>query len=262
MTTEATQEYDESLQAMLELVWGEGYLSPGGPDEVRRVLEGIVLKGKEVLDIGCGTGGIDLLLATEYGAGQVTGIDVDPGLVARCTQRARERGVGNVTYRTVATGPLPFPDACFDVVFSKDAMVHIEDKEAVFKEVFRVLRPGGIFTASDWLSRDDDPMSPELALYVRTEGLDFGLGSAARYRAAMDGAGFTDIRVRDRNAWYRDVARRELDAMQGPLYQRGVELVGKEFFDHEIDVWRTMLVVLDSGELRPTHLRAVRPAGR
>ena len=53
-------EYDEGMQALLQLVWGDGYLSPGGPEEVARVLEGVELTGRRVLDIGCGLGAIDV----------------------------------------------------------------------------------------------------------------------------------------------------------------------------------------------------------
>lgn len=259
MTDTPIQEYDEDLQTMLELVWGEGFLSPGGPEEVARLLEGVDLAAKTVLDIGCGTGGIDFLLATKYAVARVTGIDVDAGLIARCKREARERGLDAVRFEQVRPGPLPFGDLSFDVAFSKDSMIHIEDKHAIFKEVFRVLKPGGMYVASDWLSGSDGPMSQAMENYVALEGLDFGMASAVRYREAMSAAGFVDVRLVDRNSWYRDVAKRELQAMTGPLYERGLELVGKGFFDHEIDVWRAMCVVLDSGELRPTWLRATRP---
>ena len=69
---EAGELYTGNLISMLEVVWGEGWLSPGGPEEVARVLDGIDLKGKSVLDIGCGVGGVDFLLVEDHGAGFVT----------------------------------------------------------------------------------------------------------------------------------------------------------------------------------------------
>ena len=69
--------YDEPHIEFLEAMWGQGYLSPGGPEEVARVLEGIDLRGVTVLDIGCGSGGIAVDLVRNHGAGRVIGIDVE-----------------------------------------------------------------------------------------------------------------------------------------------------------------------------------------
>lgn len=56
-------EYDDAAIRFLEVVWGPGYLSPGGPDEVDCVIEGLQMSGKTAIDIGCGTGGITLHVA-------------------------------------------------------------------------------------------------------------------------------------------------------------------------------------------------------
>ncbi|MDH3535045.1 MAG: SAM-dependent methyltransferase, partial [Gammaproteobacteria bacterium] len=68
MTDSSVQEYDEDLIALLEALWGEGFMSPGGTDEVDRYLEGISLEGLSVLDIGCGLGGVDIHLIRKLGA--------------------------------------------------------------------------------------------------------------------------------------------------------------------------------------------------
>jgi phosphoethanolamine N-methyltransferase len=260
MTSEQTQEYDDALVALLELVWGEGYMSPGGPEEIRMIVAGVELAGKAVLDLGCGTGGITRFLAESYRPMSIVGIDIDRGLIARARKGAADAGLGeSVTFRTVTPGPLPSADASFDVVFSKDAIVHIENKEALFAEIFRVLRPGGRVAASDWMSATDGPFSAAMAYYLQAEGLGFGMASPTRYRTAMAEAGFRDIRMVDRNEWYRPLAHREHDALAGPLYEQLVARVGRAFVDHEIEVWRALTVVVDSGELRPGHLRARKP---
>ena len=260
MASEQTQEYDDALVAVLETVWGEGYMSPGGSDEIRMIVEDVALADKAVLDLGCGTGGITRFLAQTYRPACIVGIDVDAGLIARAAERASKAGLGNsLTFRTVTPGPLPFADSSFDVVFSKDAMVHIADKQALFAEIFRVLRPGGVIAAGDWMSSTDGPFSAAMTDYLEAEGLGFGIGSPARYYSAMVQAGFRDIRIIDRNEWYRPLAHREYDAVTGPLYDRLVARVGKAFVEHEIEVWRTLTVLVDSGELRPGHLRASKP---
>jgi SAM-dependent methyltransferase len=250
--------YPPQLIAMLEAVWGTGFLSPGGPEEVARVLEGHDLTGKSVLDIGCGAGGIDVALVARHGAGFVTGIDVEDPVLARARAVVDEAGLGGrIGLCKVAPGPLPFPPGTFDVVFSKDSIVHIPDKHALMAEVARVLKPGGWFLASDWLIGTED-ISPLMAEYIAAEGLDFGMATPARYAAAFEANGFSDIRITSRNAWYREEARREVGRMKGALGAKAAQIVGRDFVDHNIAIWERMIPVLDSGEHCPTHLAARR----
>jgi phosphoethanolamine N-methyltransferase len=256
----APEEYTDNLIGFLEVVWGEGYLSPGGDEEVARVVEGLDLAGKTLLDIGCGTGGIALLLAERHGAGHVVGVDIEAGVLAKATARAGLRGLASrVEFRRVAPGPLPFADGSFDVVFSKDAMIHIPDKEALFADVFRLLRPGGWFAAGDWLIGHDGEPSAAMQHYLAMEGLSFGMASPARYRRALEGAGFGEVRLVDRNPWYREAAARELAGLKGSLYQRAVAAVGRQTVDHNLGTWSAMLAVLNTGEHCPHHLRGRKP---
>lgn len=253
--------YHGRMIGMLEAIWGEGFLSPGGPDEVARILEGADIAGAAVLDIGCGAGGIDIALARTHGAGYVVGIDVEDTVLAHARGLVARAGLSErIGCVKVAPGPLPFPPASFDVVFSKDSIVHIPDKHALMREVFRVLRPGGWFLASDWLIGHDGPPSPQMAAYIAAEGLDFGMASPGRYQQAMSAAGFDRIAVTSRNAWYREQARGELDRLRGEVGRAAAAAVGQDFVDQNVAVWTRMVPVLDSGEHCPTHLRAHKPA--
>jgi phosphoethanolamine N-methyltransferase len=253
------EHYPPRLIAMLEAVWGIGFLSPGGAAEVARVLEGRDLKGKSVLDIGCGAGGIDVALAKAHGAAYVTGIDVEDSVISHARALVARQGLADrIGLAKVAPGPLPFPPGTFDVVFSKDSIVHIPDKAALMAEVARVLRPGGWFLASDWLIGTDD-ISPLMAAYIAAEGLDFGMATPARYRAAMEGAGMKDIAITSRNEWYRHEARTEVARMKGETGKNAAILVGQDFVTHNIGIWERMIPVLDTGEHCPTHLAARKP---
>lgn len=252
--------YDEHAITFLEELWGDGFLSPGGPEEVARVLEDIDLAGKRVLDIGCGAGGITAALARDYDAAEVVGIDVEEPVCEAARRQAEKCGVAErVRIERVTPGPFPFPDASFDVVFSKDSIIHIPDKAFLAGEAFRVLKPGGWFVASDWLISHDGPPSPEMARYIAQEALDFGMASPTRYRAALEGAGFTDVSLRNRNPWYREVARKELDLLQGAGRAKFEAVCGTEEIARQIETWRAMVVVLDSGEHCPHHFRARKP---
>lgn len=257
---DAAPEYDDSAIRFLEALWGEGFLSPGGPDEVRRIVAGIDFTGKRVLDIGCGSGGITLFLAREYEPASIVGFDVEQPVVDLASRRAAGQGLQDrASFVRGAPGPLPFADESFDVVFSKDALIHVADKEALFEDIFRVLKPGGQFAASDWLTSHDGEPSEAMQTYLAAEGLSFGMASAGRYEAAMAQAGFADVATINRNAWYRDVARGELERLKGPLYAQVAAAVGADYVDKNIKTWSAMQVVLDSGEHCPTHVFGTRP---
>ena len=255
-------EYSDILASMA-LVWGDGFMSPGGPEEVALLIAGLDLAGKHVLDIGCGVGGIDAVLVQRHGAALVTGVDVDPALIAQATERAQRAGLHKrLQFRQIEPGPLPFADSTFDVVFSKDAILHVHAKEALFAETYRVLRPGGALAVSDWLRCDDGPSSPEMAYWLSVEGLSYVLASPARYRRAIEAAGYREVKIVDRNPWYRELARNEYEQLStGALHQQLVDLIGEPLAAQEIESWRAMNVVLESGELRPTHIHGRKPAG-
>ncbi|MCL5778273.1 methyltransferase domain-containing protein [Limibaculum sp. FT325] len=252
--------YDDRHIAFLERLWGEGYLSPGGVDEIRRTLSGIDLAGKTVLDIGCGAGGITVELARTFGAAHVIGIDVEEPGCATARRRVAKAGLdGRVEIRKVEPGPLPLPDASVDVVFSKDSIVHIHDKDFLAREVFRVLKPGGWFAASDWLISHDGEPSPEMKTYLAAEDLDFGMASPRRYREALAAAGFTDIVLDNRNPFFRVEMRKDLARLEGPERAEFDAMLSPAEIDRQIRTWKTMIVVLDTGEHCPHLFRAHKP---
>jgi phosphoethanolamine N-methyltransferase len=257
---EQTQEYDDKLVALLEALWGDGYLSPGGDDETALVLERLDLTGTRVLDIGSGTGGCAFFIHGRFAPHSIVGVDVEAGVVARANADAAARGVDRaVRFVAVEPGPLPFEDGSFDVVFSKDSIIHIADKHAIAAEIARVLTPGGVFACSDWMKGDDLPRSAELVEYERLEGLGFGLASPDVHFAALRAAGFERVAYTDRTAWLAQKTRAELEELDGPLRPRLEAELGREFLDHEVEVWRALAVVTESGELGAGHFRARKP---
>jgi SAM-dependent methyltransferase len=254
-------EYDEGMLALLQIVWGDGFLSPGGADELERLLEGSDISGCTVLDIGCGLGALDELLVTRHGARSVVGVDIDPALLALMERRIERAGLGDrIRGQRVDGGRLPFAAASFDVVFSKDSMVQIPDKPAMFREVLRVLEPEGRFIASDWLRGGTGAYSPEMMEFFRLEGIAYNMTTLEESAAALRAAGFVDVEIRDRHPWYLTLAQRELEAMEGPLKPIIAGRIGAERAQHFIDDWRQLVVVVKRGELRPGHLKAVKPA--
>ena len=260
MSATGEEHYPQDSILFLEELWGDGFLSPGGPEEVQRLLSGLDVAGRTVVDIGSGAGGIAVLLADRYGAARVIGLDVEATVVAHARAKAERAGLQDrIEIRKVDPGPMPLPDASVDIVFSKDSIVHIPDKEALAADAFRVLKPGGWFVASDWLISHDGEPSPEMADYLAKEDLDFGMASPARYRLALENAGFVDVSLTNRNRWYRGVARDELARLEGAARDAFLAVLGEAALSAQVETWRAMVIVLDSGEHCPHHFRGRKP---
>jgi SAM-dependent methyltransferase len=111
---------------------------------------GPLTPGEVVLDIGCGAGMDTLIAAQMVGhTGSVTGIDMTPDMVAKARRSTAAMEAGHVTIMEGSAERLPFDDASFDVVISNGVIDLIPDKDAVFAEITRVLRPGGRIQLAD-----------------------------------------------------------------------------------------------------------------
>ena len=258
---EHEDEYNDNFVHALELVWGDGFLSPGGADEVAKALEGVDIAGKSVLDVGSGVGGVDIALVRNHGAGSVLGIDVEQLVTGQAIARAEREGLSDrISYRKVVPGPFPLEDASFDVVFSKDAMIHIPDKAALFAEVYRVLKPGGFFSGSDWMRGNEEPSTPEMIRWLEIVGLTFKLESQDQYTAALVAAGFENVTLVDRRDWVKEVLREDYENLAHNKHEALRAAVGDEA-DKYVQIWHAAWQTAMVGQLAPGHLRGFKPAG-
>jgi SAM-dependent methyltransferase len=106
--------------------------------------------GETVLDLGCGAG-TDLLIAAQITgpAGRAVGVDMTPAMLDRARESARALGLANVEVHESLIESLPLDDASVDLVLSNGVIDLIPDKDAVFAEIDRVLRPGGRLQLAD-----------------------------------------------------------------------------------------------------------------
>jgi SAM-dependent methyltransferase len=155
--------------------------------------------GQTVLDLGSG-GGIDCFLAARQvgESGWVIGIDMTKTMIEKAEANLAKVGLTNVEFRLGKIEQLPVEDATVDVILSNCVINLSPDKPAVFKEAFRVLRPGGRLTVTDIVTQGkiDQNQRSDMDSWAACVA---GAEDVADYLAAIREAGFADISLKDKD---------------------------------------------------------------
>lgn len=203
-TRDTGQYRPDSIEAY-ERIYGRGFVSPGGVDTARELVARLQLEpGQRVLDVGCGLGGCALVMA-ETGA-HVNGIDVSENMLAI----ARARLVGHRCAHLVhyEHGDCLELDRTthYDAVHSRDAFLHIHDKDRLFAVLKRALRPGGRLLFTDYTCAPE-PWPPAFRAYVDDRG--YRLHTLDAYVALLERAGFEAIEATDRTDRFLGILQAE-----------------------------------------------------
>jgi len=170
-------------------------LSCGNPTATAHIRPGEI-----VVDLGSG-GGLDVFLAAKMVGpkGRAIGIDMTPAMIERARANAASGGYTNVDFHQSTIDSIPLPDASVDCVISNCVLNLAPDKPAVFREIARVLKPGGRLAVSDIALKGELPeaVARSMAAYV---GCIAGAIRMDDYRAGLLAAGFEHVEIVDSGA--------------------------------------------------------------
>ena len=241
-----------------EKIFGDGYVSTGGPETTEYLcakLGGALRPGVRVLDVGSGIGGAAFHLARNYGAA-VTGIDLSPEMVDIALERSRRSDAPQaVTFLLGDVLSMTLPGK-FDVVWSRDALMHIPDKPRLFSRLHDLLGPGGRLVVTDY-ARGTTADSPEFRAYVAQTG--YHLTDPASYGRLLEGAGFVDVVVEDATGKFIDILEREprrLAANRGDFLASFRE----EDLNYLVERWAMKVRFCQAGEMKWGIYQATRGA--
>jgi len=202
-----SSQYTRESILKYEKIYGHGYISTGGLDSTQDIVKMLNLQpNMEVLDVGSGIGGSAFHMAQEYGV-HVHGLDLSHNMLAIAHERLQELNIdsritfefGDILEHTT--------DSVYDVVYSRDAFLHIPQKAQLFQTLKRTLKPGGsmFFTDYCW---GEGTHSAEFLEYVAQRKYD--LHTVKGYGKLIAEAGFVEVQAMDKTALFGDYLELEL----------------------------------------------------
>lgn len=228
-----------------ERVFGSGFVSTGGLETTKEFVGKLDLKpAQKVLDVGCGIGGGDFYMAENFDV-EVVAIDLSINMISF----ALERAIGlkcAIEFEVADCTKKNYPDNEFDVIYSRDTILHIQNKPALFRSFYKWLKPGGKVLISDYCRSAGTPSS-EFAEYIKQRGYD--LHDVHAYGQMLRDAGFDEVIAEDRTDQFIHVLQRELDAVEKDK-DVFVHDFSEEDYNDIVQGWKAKLVRSSSGEQR------------
>ena len=254
------QQYSNASITRYEKIFGAGYVSTGGQATTTEFVAKLNLQpGQRVLDVGCGIGGGDFYMANTFGV-SVHGIDLSTNMVYRAIEQYpvqhTPRDGNDVEFEICDATTRQFPPESFDVIYSRDTILHIENKSALFAQFFQWLKPGGKVLISDYCCGDEQHASEHFKAYVKKRG--YTLLSPRQYGQALESVGFTRVDAEDRTDHFVKVLKEELKRTYENREQF-IEETSEADFNDIIQGWEAKLARCAEGDQKWGLFYAVKP---
>lgn len=240
----------------MEMIYGEGYLSAGGDQEVARILEGIDVSGKQVLDVGCGLGGAAVTLAQDHRA-WVTGLDIDATVLVRARELVEKADVSErVTLKQFEPGRLPEEDNRFDLVYVTAVACHIVDLVGFFRDIRRVLKADGMVVGQDWFRISDNQQYRKWDNLLRDRGLNFYFVDVHAFEQALGKSGFINPAMTECTDSIAELARGAVHRVDNELAGDLRRILGESAYQDCRKWTRTRADALSHGGIGQSRFRA------
>ncbi|OIW10134.1 hypothetical protein TanjilG_21971 [Lupinus angustifolius] len=226
-------EYNSKSISRYECVYGHGFASAGGLETTKKFVAKLGLKpGQKVLDVGCGVGGGDFYMAENFDV-EVVGVDLSINMVSL----AIERAIGHkytVEFECADCTKKTYPENTFDVIYSRDVMLHIKDKPTLFRSFYKWLKPGGKLLITDYCKSAGN-QSVEFAEYIKEGG--YHLHDIQEYGQMLENAGFNDVIAEDQTDLFVKTLEQELNRLETNK-DDFIEDLGEEEYNETIKRWK------------------------
>lgn len=229
-----------------EKIFGKGFVSTGGLPIVEHFCTTLELpQGARILDIGSGLGGAAFYLAERYQA-EVIGIDLSQMMLDIASERSAENTQFNTQFVHANVLELDYPEGHFDLIWSRDALLHIFEKETLFSHVYKWLKPGGQVLLSDY-SRSAEPKTEAFQSYVQKSG--YHLLDVDTYAQLLKDAGLTDVSGEDWTPLFIETLQKEMKLLQDNRSSFLADF-SEEDLNYLIARWESKVEYCHTGDMR------------
>jgi len=223
-----TQQYTNNGILRYEKIFGKHFISTGGLDTTKEFVSMLDLQpGQRVLDVGAG-------------------IDLSTNMIALGNQRLAEEPDERVTLQITDATKVKFEPESFDVIYSRDAIIHIGDKKALFESFYRWLKPGGKVLISDYC-HGPPPHSVAFQQYVAQR--DYQLLTPMQYGQVLETVGFRELRAKDNTEMFKACLTKEIAATKA-VKEGFIREFSQKDYDDIVDGWSDKLERVASGDQR------------
>jgi len=241
-------QYSRNGITRYEEIFGKTFVSVGGETTTREFVELLDLKpGMKVLDIGSGAGGSAFFMARNYGV-DVHGIDLSTNMNA-ISLEYRLQMEPEVKHRCnfyiEDADKMEFPENFFDVVYSRDTIMHFKDKERekLYKNILKTLKPGGKLMISDYCR--GEKQSPQVFLdYEKQRG--YNLHTVKAYGKTLEKTGFSKVVALDKTNLMVNIMKMELKKFY-EIKDSYIKKFSQKDFDDIEGGWKEKLVWCPGG---------------
>ncbi|XP_013391180.1 phosphoethanolamine N-methyltransferase-like [Lingula anatina] len=231
------QQYSRNGILRYEMIFGRHFVSTGGLETTEEFVKMLDLKpGQRVLDVGAGIGGSAFHMAEKYGA-HVLAVDLSENMIGIGLERANEIRDKRVQFEVADATKREYPPESFDVVYSRDTILHIADKETLFRRLLSFLKPGGKLLISDYCCSDGDH-SENFQKYVAQRG--YHLLTPTEYGKLLEKVGFVNVRAEDRTDHFIDVLQRELKRTES-IKDDFIKKFSEEDYNYIVEGWKVKI---------------------
>jgi len=231
-----------------EAIFGRTYVSVGGETTTKDFVERLDLKpGMKVLDIGCGTGGSAFYMARNYGV-DVYGFDLSTNMIgiAQDYRMEMEAAVKHRTQFYIEDAmTMEYPENFYDVVYSRDTILHITDKKELFRKFLKTLKPGGKLMISDYCRGDVAQHSPAFIAYVKSR--DYDLHTVSGYGKLLEDVGFTNVNPMNKTGLMIDIMKMELGKFSN-IRRSFIEEFSEYDYNYIEKGWKDKVVRCNQGD--------------